>query len=535
MNATRQIICFSAIVVLQAGCATQAPKPPEITPQQLANVGVANVQFLPTLSLDEAKGIETGMALQRCSGIGVPAIVTLACIPFAAQSAAEALRAGTSTLTPAQAEAHFRERLSTLRPQSALREYLTGYAKEQGMAGVRAIEEGPAAREEQHKYRAAPDGPSTVIEVAIVQVAAHTTGVGNIPYFFTVTANGRLVRTSDNAVLDTFANTQATRALSADAWVADDGKVLAHELDRAYRRLAEAFVDEWFLIYRVPAESAAPAAAPQASSSGGVQAGTASSAVPAGYSGGMRWGEAVSSSVPTGASDGARPEAASSASVPSGYSGGMRWGEAASSAVPSGYSGGMQSGTASGAAQQDDTSIVPPYALRPLSPAVRRGLRGPTSASIMGNLIADRVDSLQPTFRWEALPRPALSAPDAAAAKPVYEVRIFRALPRPYLGMRWLVPHSEPEIEVGGLTVAEFRPTEPLVPCAFYFWTVRARFESAGSRKVTEWSGAYHAGIAPFEPWWERRSYRPPMAGGPMTPEWLYFPFQTPDTSGKSC
>lgn len=464
MNATQRRICFSIVVLAQSGCATQAPRPPDIQPGELASIGVANVQYLPKLNLEEAKGIETSMALRQCSGIGVPAIVTLACMPFAAQAAADALRAGTSTLTPAQAEAHFRERLSTLRPQSALREHLARYATEQRMVGVRAIDEGPATLETQHKYRAASGAPSMVAEVAIVQVAAKTTGVGNVPYFFTVTANGRLVRTSDNAVLDSFANTQATRVLPADAWVADDGKALAHELDRAYRRLAEAFVDEWFLIYRAPAEEATSGAA------------------------------------------------------------------AASSAVPSGYSGGMQSGTVSGVPQ--DTGIVPLYVLQPISPAVSRGVRGPGSVGIWGNLVAARVENLQPTLKWEALPRPALAAPDAGAAKPVYEVRIFRAFEARFAGIRLWQPLSEPEIAVGELTAAEFRPAEPLYPCETYFWTVRARFESAGYPKVTEWSGAYHATTPSFEPWTERRSAIPL---GSRTPAVLYFPFETPTRSGQRC
>ena len=529
MNATQRRICFSIVVLVQSGCATQSARPPEIPRSQLGSLGVANVQFLPKLNLEQAKGIESSLALRQCSGIGVPAIVTLACIPFAAQAAADALRAGTSTMTPAQAETHFRERLSTLQPQSALREHLTRYATEHGVAGMSAIAEGPAAREEQHKYRATPDGPSTVIEVAIVEVAAHTTGVGNIPYFFALTASGRLVRTSDNAVLDSFTHTQMTLPRSADRWVADDGKALAQELDRAYRRLAEAFVDEWFLIYRAPAGVAAakPAAAPNRTS-GGARQETGPSPIPIGYHGGMRPEAAAAAEPPAGALQ----EVPVSA-LPAGYAGGMRWGETPPSAAPGSNSGGMQPGSPTAPVQE--SLIVPVHVLQPVAPVVRRGFRTPGTPAVAGNLVAPTVESLQPRLAWEALPRSVLASGDSPTTKPVYELRIFRAYPVPFVGMRWMAPLPVPEVEARELTSTDFRPARELAACQYYFWTVRARFESDGYRKFTEWSGAYDAGFASVEPWLKRRSYRPPGTGGPVTHEWLYFPFQTPDASGKSC
>jgi hypothetical protein len=143
------------------------------------------------------------------------------------------------------------------------------------------------------------------------------------------------------------------------------------------------------------------------------------------------------------------------------------------------------------------------------------------------------VDSLQPTFRWEALPR-AVGSRDYAGPAPVYEVRIFRAYPVAYATLRWIAPRSQPEIEAGELTATEFRPDRPLAACQYYFWTVRARFELDGYRKFTEWSGVYDAVIGSLEPWLKRRSVRPPMAAGPHH-EWLFFAFQTPDASGKSC
>lgn len=51
-----------------------------------------------------------------------------------------------------------------------------------------------------------------------------------------------------------------------------------------------------------------------------------------------------------------------------------------------------------------------------------------------------------------------------------------------------------------GLRAAEHRIEEPLSPCAFYAWTVRARFKLDGRPRAVEWTGDYL-----FAPWKVRR------------------------------
>ena len=95
------------------------------------------------------------------------------------------------------------------------------------------------------------------------------------------------------------------------------------------------------------------------------------------------------------------------------------------------------------------------------------------------------VDSLQPTFRWEAFPRER----DRAANKEIlsgltdvtYDLQIWR------VETTFQYP-AERVYAKRGLTATSHRIEQPLAPATTYSWTVRARFQVNGEPRVTEWA-----------------------------------------------
>lgn len=123
--------------------------------------------------------------------------------------------------------------------------------------------------------------------------------------------------------------------------------------------------------------------------------------------------------------------------------------------------------------------VSPPvYGLRPTHPEPR--LAAPLESSHFRAAFV-RVDSRQPTLRWEPFP----DEVDRKAGLPShvsqvsYDLKILRAeLGHP----------SRVIYERVGLPVPSHRVEEPLERSARYFWTVRARFELNGATRVTPWS-----------------------------------------------
>jgi len=125
-----------------------------------------------------------------------------------------------------------------------------------------------------------------------------------------------------------------------------------------------------------------------------------------------------------------------------------------------------------------------------------------------------QVDSLQPTFRWEAFPR----KPDLAADKKedlarltsvTYDLQIWRA------GYTLQYP-AERVYAQQGLAETSHRIEQLLAPNTRYSWTVRARFLVNGEPRVTEW--------AMYE--WEDTRLRRPF--DEIFPSPRYFRFATP-------
>jgi len=133
-----------------------------------------------------------------------------------------------------------------------------------------------------------------------------------------------------------------------------------------------------------------------------------------------------------------------------------------------------------------DQQLIGDFLLQPLYPEVRWGF--------------DEVDSQEPTFRWEALPR-LKELREASAGSRIadlkYDLRISGASRR----------FKNKYHQVTGLTEPKFKPSGFFEPCHEYVWTVRARFLLDGRRQATEWSSTYyHLGKPPW--WWRQPKER---------------------------
>ena len=121
-----------------------------------------------------------------------------------------------------------------------------------------------------------------------------------------------------------------------------------------------------------------------------------------------------------------------------------------------------------------------------------------------------KVDSLQPTFRWEFFHWPQdYEANKEGVLKGIrnvtYELKIWRIVdeyPVELIYARQGLPEPFHKIE------------EPLEPSTKYFWTIRARFELDGRPRVTGWG---YWGVNPLP------AYRIKQVPNP-----LYFRFKTP-------
>lgn len=104
-----------------------------------------------------------------------------------------------------------------------------------------------------------------------------------------------------------------------------------------------------------------------------------------------------------------------------------------------------------------------------------------------------KVDSLQPTFRWE--PVPGRAAPEGifSTKKPFIAAAPERIRNVRYDLRIWRVVGIEPEdvvYERKGIEGTSHKIAEPFQPDTKYYWSVRARFDLDGKPRVSEWSMA---------------------------------------------
>ena len=132
--------------------------------------------------------------------------------------------------------------------------------------------------------------------------------------------------------------------------------------------------------------------------------------------------------------------------------------------------------------------------------------------------ICPTVKSVQPTFRWEAFPRPADLAAEPNTNGPLhritrvtYDLRIWRFIygaPPGILYERTALPEPSHHVET------------PLPRNTYLHWTIRARFEYDHKTRVTEWSRL----IPPQPPYVTQVTNQL----GAIEPDGRYFYFKTP-------
>ncbi len=148
---------------------------------------------------------------------------------------------------------------------------------------------------------------------------------------------------------------------------------------------------------------------------------------------------------------------------------------------------------------------LPAVGLRPLPLLMRGWTRDPLTREL---------DSVKPTLRWEAFPRPEDLEADtegrlAGVRGATYELRIWRAegdFPAELVYARAGLPEPVHTVET------------PLAPDTLYLWTVRARFELDGHSRVNQWG---------FLGFW---TFRSTMIPPPDMGHFGYYRMKTPKT-----
>jgi hypothetical protein len=122
---------------------------------------------------------------------------------------------------------------------------------------------------------------------------------------------------------------------------------------------------------------------------------------------------------------------------------------------------------------------------RPVYPEVTHSF-GPSAPDILD---WTKVDSLQPTLRWQAFPgehqdgwlrtTPFIDVNPGSVRDVRYDLRIWTVLGR---------SPGDLVYEIDGLTEPSHKLDRSLKPDTEYYWTVRARFTLDGQPRASEWS-----------------------------------------------
>lgn len=191
--------------------------------------------------------------------------------------------------------------------------------------------------------------------------------------------------------------------------------------------------------------------------------------------------------------------------------------------------------------------LVPHYVLSPNYPKLNQcpfckahvlhNLEIPKfSFSAIGSLGFVKVNSVQPTLRWESFPRgsdlTSTNEQKHQISDVHYELRIFD------VGLsskvNFIIVPTQLIYEMRDISEPYHMIENKLDACKAYFWTVRARFKLDGRLRVLEWAGAFNVASWNEKPWNLRRGLTQYNIGLPIDgPEWFYFPFSTPCQSEK--
>ena len=138
----------------------------------------------------------------------------------------------------------------------------------------------------------------------------------------------------------------------------------------------------------------------------------------------------------------------------------------------------------------------------------------PEAWSNSGQIICERIHTLQPTMRWEAFP--GRSATNSGQTLPdfrnvTYDLRIWRVeadCPADVVYERISLPSPSHNLE------------SPLLPKTRYCWSVRPRFQINGQSRVADWN--FSVGPVPMGQFPERLGFVPCQN---------YLRFETPESN----
>lgn len=177
---------------------------------------------------------------------------------------------------------------------------------------------------------------------------------------------------------------------------------------------------------------------------------------------------------------------------------------------------------------------VPGYVLQPIEPPLRVRPFGAmfkpdnycdAEGVAYGLLERYRLESLQPTFRWEPIPRE-FGLPLGNGPGEAHDIRYeFRIL-----------GGSGDAYRRAGLTEPTHMVEEPLAQCSQFRWTVRARFTLDGVPRATEWMGAFNTIGGYADPAWIRGHPGKPALAAIPSDMTMFFPIiLTPSAHGEPC
>jgi len=238
----RHGLTFAVLALSLAGCATSpsvlGPSPPRV--QARPPIALVAAPTSPSITTTASvRGKSDGASAGALSGAGaclslINPFYVLACLPFGLGIGAAYGGATTAPTGSLQsAERTLSQSLAATLAAEALLADAKSYAVEHGVAVVSS----------------SGDAVST-IELGIAELRAETPGTHTLPYRFVLTVRGRLLDRSGGNGLDTFAHSEPTPQFTLAQWTEDGGKRVAEQLRQAARRGAEAFIDEWVLVYR---------------------------------------------------------------------------------------------------------------------------------------------------------------------------------------------------------------------------------------------------------------------------------------------
>lgn len=254
------------LLIAQLGCAVAAKSPDPLLSEELrgtlGTIGVVSARFIPEAAFEpptggKGTGAAKGAAMGFFGSIGAGAqsgnagvLLGIALAPVIGLGGAiYGAVAAESAATVENAEATLENALVTLDLQGPMRDRILQVARRQTHHSfVRLGSLGPTASDEKVSYRSlASDGIDTILEVSIPGVGIPGSGI-NPPIPLVMSARARLIRVADDAEIHARTWSYRGRTRKFADWAVNDAQPLREELDRAYQALAEAIVDELFLL-----------------------------------------------------------------------------------------------------------------------------------------------------------------------------------------------------------------------------------------------------------------------------------------------